>query len=53
MLDPRGEIVGVGMGGDTVAGVEASGQVVLWQKEAAPRALAGTPGITVVKVIKP
>ena len=48
--DPRAEVVGLGLGGTTVAGVDSSGQVVLWEGEAPPRVLAGTPGITVVRV---
>ena len=50
VLDPRVDITSVGLGGTTVAAVESSGQVVLWEKEAAPRHLSGTTGITVVRV---
>ena len=44
------DITSVGLGGTTVAAVESSGQVVLWEEEAAPRHLSGTTGITVVRV---
>ena len=50
VLDPRVDVTSVGLGANTVAAVESSGQVVLWEGEAAPRHLSGTPGITVVRV---
>ena len=50
VLDPRVDVTSVGLDANTVAAVESSGQVVLWEGGAAPRHLSGTPGITVVRV---
>ena len=50
VLDPRVDVTSVGLGANTVAAVESSGQVVLWEGESAPRHLTGTTGITVVRV---
>ena len=50
VLDPRVDVTSVGLGTNTVAAVESSGQVVLWEGESAPRHLTGTTGITVVRV---
>ena len=49
VLDPRSELVSIALSENYLAGVESSGQVIVWE-ESGPKHLQGMSGMQIVKV---